>query len=227
MPYPLFDKVDVKLLKITNFPLDTHYDTNNTKNNNTHKNKYKRIAYNTDEQFIVIGPKMRMRTNMNSTGHKDLYLVNDIEVSFFTDIDVAIIKMLSRVFPNIENIYTQSIRRSIYDNNLYLRNYSPDKEIIYFNENDEEITIDDVEMLMEDNNVKYVIPLLSPKLNNTYNCKHLEWDILQIKVFLSNSKSVFSKCIITDDDDSQNAHNAKSVQNAHSTHIDLLDEYLP
>jgi len=203
--YPAFNKVDLSLLKINN-SISCNLSSQASK-------KYKQITYN-DAQFIVIGPKMLI----DSKSPWNFYLLNENDAtSFFMEIDIIMINMLSSVFPNIENIYIQSIRRSIKNNNLYIRNYSPDREIICFNENDEEITIEEINDLNNQNAIKYVIPLLSLKLNNTYNCKHLEWDVLQIKVFLS--KNIFTKCIIVADED---AHNDETYSS-----LNLDDEYFP
>ena len=193
--YPLFDKLDISLIKIID-----------SKDKNL--KKYKQINYN-GEQLIVIGPKMCI-DNQTTGVNMNLYLLNESDVSFFTEIDVKIMKTLIKVFPNIENIYTQSIRRSMNNDNLYLRNYSPEKEVVYFDDDNVEISWDDITtMLLNKDSIKYVLPLLTPRLNNTPNSKHLEWDILQIKVFTSKPRQeTIIPCVIVvdssddlDDDD--------------------------
>ena len=148
--------------------------------------------------------------NQTTGVNMNLYLLNESDVSFFTEIDVKIMKTLIKVFPNIENIYTQSIRRSMNNDNLYLRNYSPEKEVVYFDDDNVEISWDDITtMLLNKDSIKYVLPLLTPRLNNTPNSKHLEWDILQIKVFTSKPRQeTIIPCVIVvdssddlDDDD--------------------------
>ena len=92
------------------------------------------FEYN-DKELNIIGYKMEI-DNINNNYIDIRFRDNNIDVDFFSNFDIWLIKNLKPKYNDIENIFINSIRRSINNDSLYLRN-TKSKYLKYFNEPNE------------------------------------------------------------------------------------------
>ena len=170
--------------------------------------------------LIVSGSRMELKglDKIDSTNYNlNLRFKVDIFCKVVSDIDNVFITKLYNKYKNIENNFIPSIRVSSFDNNkdyIYLRCTCSNN--VEFYDQDKSLLSDDKlssiisttynsasnSTFLEDNNIE-VIPLFKLSLKTAGNFKYIDWELLQLKVFLENEQLDYvpsGSCVIDDED---------------------------
>ena len=131
----------------------------------------------------------------------------DMFCKVVSDIDNLFIGKLYGKYKNIENNFIPSIRVSTFDNNkeyIYLR-CTCSNNVEFYDQDKSLLTEDKLSSIIsnnEDNSIE-VVPLFKVSLKTSGNFKYIDWELLQLKLFLENEQLDYvpsGSCVINDED---------------------------
>lgn len=158
--------------------------------------------------LIVSGSKMNIYDVLKTKNSSEPYNVNlyfksidDDFTIFVNDIDEFFQEKLSKKYDNIDNYFVSSLRslkKDLDKTNVYIR-LKCSSDIEFFDQNKN--VINNIELIDIDDIIN-VIPLFKVSLKISGPFKYVEWELLQLKIYIEKRLDVLPQgnCMLDDEE---------------------------